>query len=132
MNHTAATRSSADRRSRLSPARERLFKQRVAAGASGADAVVLAATRPARVPLSHAQQRLWFLERLYGMGTQHNMTDVIPLHGEFDHGALVHALEAIVERHEVLRTRFIENDGEAAQVVDAPGPIDVPVVDLSR
>src|SRR5262249_31215537 len=73
--------------------------------------------RPEEIPLSYAQRRLWFLERLEGP----NATYVIPLalriSGPLDHDALQGALCALTERHESLRTGFPERGGIARQVM---------------
>ncbi|MBW8846503.1 MAG: amino acid adenylation domain-containing protein [Burkholderiales bacterium] len=62
-------------------------------------------------PLSFAQQRLWFLAQLEGHSAHYNIPMALRLAGRLDRPALVHALSAIVERHEALRPRFVEVDG---------------------
>jgi amino acid adenylation domain-containing protein len=74
-------------------------------------------------PLSFAQQRLWLLDRLIPLGSVYNIEHVLKLEGELDHVALRAALNEIVRRHEVLRTHFGMQDGEAVQVI-------VPELDL--
>lgn len=78
-----------------------------------------AGVRPDVVPASDAQQRLWFVDRLDG-GIQagYHMLLARHLRGPLDIPALEQALHALVARHEVLRTRFAEADGEAIQIVD--------------
>ncbi|MET0679508.1 MAG: amino acid adenylation domain-containing protein, partial [Burkholderiales bacterium] len=87
--------------------------------------------RPARLPLSYAQQRLWFIDRLGGTSTEYNMPAAWLLRGELDRAALERAVNAVVERHESLRTRFVEMDGEPAQVIEPAGWTEVPLEDLS-
>ena len=62
------------------------------------------------LPLSYAQQRLWFIDRLEGT-RQYNIPSALRIKGELDAEALKRALETIVERHESLRTVFREVDG---------------------
>jgi pristinamycin I synthase-3/4 len=87
--------------------------------------------RPERVPLSYAQQRLWFLDQLEGLSAEYNMPVGLKLTGELDHVALERALNTIVARHESLRTRFTEMDGEPVQVVEPEVVVPLPVEDWS-
>ncbi|MEU9570914.1 condensation domain-containing protein, partial [Streptomyces massasporeus] len=83
-------------------------------------------------PLSFAQQRLWFLSQL-GLNQQEYLVPrVVRVRGEFDAAALEAAFSGLVARHEVLRTRFVIGaGGEPLQVVDEPGPVRIPLIDLS-
>ncbi|MFL5540566.1 MAG: amino acid adenylation domain-containing protein, partial [Longimicrobiaceae bacterium] len=71
--------------------------------------------RGARLPLSFAQQRLWFLERMGDLGSTYHVPRRLRLGGELDRAALRRALDAIVARHEALRTTFVEVEGEPVQ-----------------
>jgi len=81
-------------------------------------------------PLSFAQQRLWFLEQLEPGLPLYNITGAIRLRGALDRPALERSLGEIVRRHEVLRTTFVEVDGQPRQRVAAPEPLAVPFLDL--
>lgn len=69
------------------------------------------------VPLSYAQQRLWFLDQLDPDSTAYNMPGAFQLHGRIDVPALTQALKTIVSRHDVLRTTLQLVDDEPVQVV---------------
>ena len=81
-------------------------------------------------PLSFAQQRLFFLDRFEGVGTEYNLPEAWRLRGPLDIEALKRALSLMVERHESLRTRFVEEDSGPVQLIDAEGQIPVSVEDL--
>ncbi|WP_316203134.1 MULTISPECIES: condensation domain-containing protein, partial [unclassified Bradyrhizobium] len=88
--------------------------------------------RPAELPLSYAQERLWLLEQIGGLGSAYNLPAVVRLRGQLDVAALERSLAAIIERHESLRTRFAVVEGRPVQVIDPPGRFALQVEDLSE
>jgi amino acid adenylation domain-containing protein len=82
------------------------------------------------LPLSFAQRRMWFLHQLEPAGTAYSMPYVLRLRGALDADALEQALNEVVRRHESLRTRFAEEDGEPLQLIDPPHPVPLPRIDL--
>jgi amino acid adenylation domain-containing protein len=87
--------------------------------------------RPERVPLSYAQQRLWFIDQLEGGSAEYNMPQALRLRGELDLPALRKTIDTIVERHESLRTHFAQAGGEPVQIIEPPRAVDLPMEDLS-
>ncbi|HEX9936473.1 MAG TPA: condensation domain-containing protein, partial [Longimicrobium sp.] len=77
--------------------------------------------RGGRLPLSIAQQRLWFLEQMGGLGSAYHAAQRLRLRGALDRAALARALDGIVARHEALRTTFTEVDGAPEQRIAAVG-----------
>ncbi|HEY9416376.1 MAG TPA: amino acid adenylation domain-containing protein, partial [Pseudonocardia sp.] len=87
--------------------------------------------RTGPLPLSFAQQRLWFLNELKPDSADYNSALALRLVGSLDTGALTTALRALLSRHESLRTVFDEVDGKAVQLVQPAPELSLPVVDLS-
>ncbi|HZI20311.1 MAG TPA: non-ribosomal peptide synthase/polyketide synthase [Pyrinomonadaceae bacterium] len=84
-----------------------------------------------RWPLSFAQQRLWFLDRLHPGSPLYNIPAAVRLRGKLDLEVLGRCLDEIVRRHDAVRTVFVEADGEPAQVVTEPAAPALTFVDLS-
>ena len=87
--------------------------------------------RPERVPLSHAQERLWFLEQLGLVGTAYSVPLALRLQGFLDIPAMDLSLGELVRRHESLRTRFENREGQAVQIIDEAGGFRLLQVDVS-
>ena len=95
-------------------------------GAASPAQAIPTVARNAALPLSFAQQRLWFLAQLEPATTAYHMPLVVRLRGALDVAALATAFDQLVRRHECLRARFVENDGEPAQWFDrVPEPLQV-------
>src|SRR6185369_5393285 len=92
--------------------------------------IVSRGTRDA-VPLSFAQQRLWFLDQLAPGGAAYNLSGRLHLEGRLDTPALEASLNEIVRRHEALRTIFSTRDGEPVQIILSGLRLPLPLVDLS-
>ena len=82
-------------------------------------------------PASLAQQRLWFLDRLEPQSTAYNIPACLGISIPLDVGALEQSLNALVQRHEVLRTSFVAVDGQPMQVIAPALKLPLPLVDLS-
>jgi amino acid adenylation domain-containing protein len=90
------------------------------------------APRDRELPLSFAQQRLWFLDQLEPGSPFYNSPATLRLKGALDEGALRRALSEIVRRHEVLRTTFTSRNGRPAQVIRPAEEVALPLVDLTQ
>lgn len=86
--------------------------------------------RGAALPLSFAQQRLWFLDQLESQNAFYNIATVIRLEGALDMDALSETLNEVVRRHEVLRTYFKVVDGTPMQVIATQLPMTLSLTDL--
>ena len=85
-------------------------------------------SRDQPIPLSPAQQRLWYLHEVDPGSVEYNSLRVLRLHGDLDKVALRRALTDLVARHEPLRTRFGTVDGQGVQLVGPATEIELPVV----
>ncbi len=86
---------------------------------------------PDRAPLSFAQQRLWFLSRFNPTSTAYNVPLAIPFPGPLQIAALEQTLNELVQRHEVLRTRFELDEGNPVQRIEASATVVLPVIKVS-
>ncbi len=83
------------------------------------------------VPLSFAQERLWFLDQLEPGTAVYNVCQAVRMKGTLDLAALEKALNEIIRRHEILRTNFVAADGLAVQSISPSRTLVPTVVDLS-
>ena len=93
---------------------------------------IVAVDREQALPLSFAQQRLWFLDQLEPESAFYNIPSAVRLSGELNVEALERSLSEIVRRHEVLRTVFASVDGEPVQVITAAAAVEIVELDLSE
>src|SRR5882672_2528057 len=84
---------------------------------------LLARLGDAAHPLSSAQQRMWFLDRLVPDDPSYNAAFALDLRGTFDREAFEASLSHMVERHAALRTRFVEQAAGPVQIVMPPEPV---------
>jgi len=76
------------------------------------------------LPATFAQEQLWFIDEFHHGLPAHNVPHLIRLHGPLDAGALGRSLDALIARHEALRTRLVAgDDGRPVQAVDPPAPL---------
>ncbi|MUG94289.1 amino acid adenylation domain-containing protein [Scytonema sp. UIC 10036] len=86
----------------------------------------------AELPLSYAQQRLWFLDQLEPQGASYNIPFALRLEGTLQVAALQQSFIEIIHRHEALRTNFVTVDGQASQVIHTATNWTVSVVELQH
>ncbi len=124
------------------PVRQVFETPTVAALAAAVDALLRGDGRPAPPPirrrdgrpswpLSYAQERLWFLQRLQPDSSAYNLPFPLEVAGALDLPALAASLAELVRRHESLRTHFTLVDGAPRQVVDPPPAAALPLLDLT-
>jgi NRPS condensation-like uncharacterized protein len=83
------------------------------------------------LPLSFAQQRLWFIDRLEPNNPFYNIPAAVRLSGALDIEAFERTLTEVVRRHEVLRTHFADGGGKLGQVISPAAGLSMPVIDLT-
>ncbi len=80
--------------------------------------------------LSYAQRRLWFLNRLEGDSATYNIATALRIDGVFDAARMARCLAILVERHDALRSRFVDRDGVPERIVDAHAVVTLDAVDV--
>src|SRR6267378_6317020 len=121
-----------ERSRKLSKAKRRLLHRRLrGVGTPSNELHALGSTaRPAKTPASFAQQRLWFVARTAQTASEYQITTALHLCGRLDVPALIRSMQTIAARHEILRTRYEDDDGILSQVVERDMPLAVAVEDL--
>ncbi|MFF5617045.1 non-ribosomal peptide synthase/polyketide synthase [Streptomyces albidoflavus] len=110
---------------RLADLAEAVDRARTAAPEDGPAQPLLPVPREGRLPLSFAQERLWFLDDFAPGATEYHVSGTLRLTGTVDHAALGAAVAGLVARHEALRTTFATVEGQGTQVVHPT--VEVPV-----
>src|SRR5437660_5239898 len=95
------------------------FASKIAGGKQAQLPPITKADRRQPLPLSYAQQRLWFLSQMQGVSEVYHIPFGVRLVGKLDRHALGLALDRLIHRHEALRTTFVATDGEAVQRIAA-------------
>ena len=93
--------------------------------------VITKADRNAPLPLSFAQQRLWFIDQMVGGSAQYNIATAIRFAGKFKEAVVEQAFNRIINRHEPLRTVFVDSGVGVAQQIRADVRFELTLVDLS-
>ncbi|HVR97693.1 MAG TPA: amino acid adenylation domain-containing protein, partial [Thermoanaerobaculia bacterium] len=88
------------------------------------------APRHGHLPLSFAQERIWFLHQLEPESVAYHVPRALRIRGPLSVPLLEEVFTEIVRRHEILRTTFPARDGRPLQVINGPWPMSIPVVDL--
>ncbi|MBE1491977.1 non-ribosomal peptide synthetase [Plantactinospora soyae] len=88
--------------------------------------------RTGPLPLSFGQRRLWVLDRLEPGSTEWVAPLYLRLSPEIDAATVRRALTALAQRHEVLRTRYVDEAGEPRQVIESPGAVELRTVEADR
>ncbi|HJP72734.1 MAG TPA: amino acid adenylation domain-containing protein [Pseudonocardiaceae bacterium] len=114
------------------PEHLRALARQQLAGAAAADDSIPVLSRDNPLPLSPAQERLWFLYEYEPRGVEYNALKVLRLSGTLDERALAGAVTSVVRRHESLRTVFETVDGEGRQRVTANADVPMTRIDLTQ
>lgn len=93
---------------------------------------IVPAGRDKSIPLSFAQERLWFLDQMEGKSANYNMPAAVHLSGRLHVAALEQSISEIVRRHEVLRTIFAVKNGQPVQNINSARPVTLPIIDLQH
>jgi amino acid adenylation domain-containing protein len=106
--------------------------QRAPGGMPKTDAAIPRVDKTGELPVSHNQQRLWFMKQMNPGSSAYNIPGAFRMKGALDVAALERALALLVDRHEALRTHFVAMDGMPRCVVSPTGHLPLQRVDLSQ
>ena len=101
-------------------------------GSDGPQVELAPVTHGREIPLSFAQQRLWFLNEVRPDSAAYNIPTAVRVRGHLDLDALEQSLTEVVKRHESLRTRFEFANGAPVQIVEPAGKFTLPLIDLQH
>src|SRR5829696_3366879 len=114
----------------LSPERRELLERLARAEGVGLPDVAAACPADEEIPLSFAQEQLWFLDQLEPGDPSYNIATAVHFRGDLDATVLEQALRTLVARHESLRTTFVAHDGRPVQRVAPTLTPCIPFVDM--
>jgi amino acid adenylation domain-containing protein len=106
------------------------FLQRVSQDQNFEVLPIVRIDRDGSLPLSFAQQRLWYLQQFEPDSSSNNMPIVVRFTGSLRVDLLRKSFQSLIQRHEVLRTKFPSVNGQATLVIEPDVDIDLPVIDL--
>ncbi|BAY78313.1 McnE protein [Nostoc linckia NIES-25] len=108
------------------------FLKETKTASSSGELAIVPVSRKEDLPLSFAQQRLWFLQQLSPDSQSYNMLEALRLNGSLNIAALEQSLSELIRRHEVLRTTFPTVDGKPIQKIAPPQALNLPIHDLQE
>src|SRR5260221_1991666 len=121
------------RRAEFSAEKKALLEKRLrGARKDAAHTAIPRLAQQGHISLSFAQQRLWFLDQLEPGSALYNLPVALRLRGRLNRAALQKSLNAIVARHEALRTRFEAEDGNPVQVIATTASLEIAETDWSQ
>src|SRR5215213_3729138 len=121
----------AQRIATLSPQKQALLLKRMNRQATPSQPPIASLPRTGPLPLSFAQERLWFLDQLVPNSPLYNIPSTLRLLGTLDLAALQGSFQALVARHEALRTCFPSQDGQPCQQIASSLRLPCLLLDLS-
>ena len=107
-----------------------LIQERINQGQQSEQRNIARISRDGELPLSFAQQRMWFFEQLSSGTSAFNIASGIRLNGPLNVEALGATFGEIIRRHEILRTNFVAVNAQPVQVIQSPTRFRLPLVDL--